>query len=147
LVTANESGFTTLSHYLREKTAEKDWIALRGHAFLKELAWQVGRMHDKGMVHYDLKGSNILVREEGEGWAFLFTDLKASRFMNLTEGQKAGGVAGRRRDIIRLLAALRCFFSAEERRGFLCAYLPSAKGERERLLSKWEAESLKQFPS
>lgn len=147
LVTVNESDFTTLSHYLRKETKEGNWIALRGYEFLRELASEVRGMHEKGMIHHDLKGSNILVKEEGEGWAFLFTDLKAARFMNLTGCRESARTTGRESDIIRLLAALRSFFSQEERRHFLCSYLPSAEGGRDRFVSKWEAESLKQFPS
>jgi len=146
LVTHYESDLMALSHYLREKMREASWVSLRGQYFLKGLGIGVRRMHERGMVHHDLKGSNILVKEEGEVWSFRFTDLKASRFPNWDEPEKSIPMAGGQRDIIRLLATLRSFFSEAERRLFLFSYLPLTPKEAERLIAKWEAESLKRFP-
>jgi len=144
-VTQYESDCIALSQYLRGKSREGAWACLRGQDFLKELATGVRRMHEKGIVHHDLKGSNILVKEEGGVWSFRFTDLKASRFQDWDEAGKSIPMAERERDIIRLLASLRSFFGEAERRVFLYSYLSFTSEEGQRLIAKWEAESLKKF--
>ncbi|MDH7500464.1 MAG: lipopolysaccharide kinase InaA family protein [candidate division NC10 bacterium] len=142
LVTRYESEFCTLSHYLKGKGREPSWSRDRGERFLRELARAVWGMHDLGMVHLDLKGSNILVREDKEGWSFRFTDLKASRFRNGGRAKALTSARGVKRDMVRLLTALHCFFSEEERRAFLDSYLSSGPKQAQRLMARWEAEAV-----
>lgn len=146
LVTRYAGGFSTLTHYLQGKTRDEAWISQQGRAFLRGLADIVRGMHKKGMVHHDLKGSNILVKEEGEAWEFLFTDSKASRFGDRDEGKVEAQKRTGERDIVRLLATLRTFFPASERGFFLESYLSCGPQEARPLISRWEAESLR-FPS
>jgi tRNA A-37 threonylcarbamoyl transferase component Bud32 len=142
LITPDQSGFLTLTQYLREKAGEGRWASNTVRAFLSGLAFAVRQMHDMGMIHLDLKGSNILVREDGENWGFLFTDLKASRFEN---GPRARFPAvGAEKDMTRLLSSLQDFFPAEERRDFLRSYLSAIKtAQAEALLAHWESEGLR----
>jgi tRNA A-37 threonylcarbamoyl transferase component Bud32 len=142
LITRYQSGFLTLTQYLREKAGEGRWRSNAMGAFLSGLAFTVRQMHDRGMTHYDLKGSNILVREDGKTWDFLFTDLKASCF---GRGPGAKGPAvGAGKDITRLLSSLQGFTSSEERRGFLESYLSGMEtAEAESLLAHWESEGIR----
>lgn len=146
LVTRYESDFMTLSRYLRGKIGETTWVSHQGERFLQELARAVRSMHDLGMLHLDLKGSNILVREDGESWIFRFTDLKASRFRNWARARALTSTRGIKRDMVRLLATLRSFFSEADRRSFICSYLSSSPIEAQRLIAGWEAEALTRFP-
>jgi hypothetical protein len=142
LVTPYMEDFLTLTRFLRLKPEGELWYSRQGEDFLRDLAWQVRSMHERGMVHGDLKGSNILVREEERGWVFLFTDLKGSRFPKRI-ARKVN--RGEREDILRLLASLRPFFPASARRHFLDQYLARAgwtEGARACWLSRFRFRSV-----
>jgi tRNA A-37 threonylcarbamoyl transferase component Bud32 len=141
LVTRWESSFFTLTQYLRGR--EEGWIGQRGPAFLEHLAAAVRQMHGQGMMHSDLKGSNILVKEEEGTWSFLFTDLKAARFSAPGDMPPGRG----ERDVIRLLASLRAFFDSAQRALFLRSYLLAEEREARGIVLRWEAESQRRFPS
>jgi serine/threonine protein kinase len=145
LVTRYEPGFATLTLYLREKTKE-GWLAGEEGAFVKFLAAAVRRMHDLGMAHSDLKGSNILVKEEDGAWSFQFTDLKAACFLGRKEAKGGRGMTKKKRDILRLLASLRSFFGAPERALFLQSCLSLGAEEAQPIIARWEAKSQRKFP-
>jgi len=146
LATRYESSFVTLTQYLKRKIRE-GWSRRRGSAFLKSLGFAVRRMHELGMAHSDLKGSNILVREEGEGWSFRFTDLKAACFFDPERDRSRRRMRKEERDVIRLLSGLRPFFDRSERAFFLISYLPAGGEEPGPIIARWEAESLRKFPT
>lgn len=146
LVTRYEPGFATLTLYLRGKTKE-GWLVGEDGAFLKCLAAAVRRMHDLGMAHCDLKGSNILVQEEDGAWIFQFTDLKAACFLGRKEARGGMGMTKKNRDILRLLASLRSFFGAPERALFLQSCLSLGVEEAQPIIVRWEAKSQRKFPS
>ncbi len=145
LVTRYESGFATLTQYLREKAWE-GWRPEEEGIFLECLAAEVRRMHDLGMVHSDLKGSNILVKEKDGIWNFQFTDLKAACFWGREEAEAGMPLARKKRDILRLLASLRSFFGAPERALFLRSCLSLGVEEAQRIIVRWEAKSEQKFP-
>lgn len=148
LVSRYERKYSTLSQYLREKVVQEGWVAQKGKSHLQRLASSVLQMHEKGMIHRDLKGSNILVRENEEAWNFLFTDLKATSFHD--EQLARNGTRRRRmvkKDILRLLATLRAFFAPSERALFLRTYLSLGEDGAQPIIACWEQESLRLFPS
>lgn len=146
LVTQYQPSFATLTEYLRGKLKEGETFQ-QGSAFLESLAKAVRKMHEQGMVHSDLKGSNILVKEEEGTWNFQVTDLKAARFLGPERPKPGMPLRGRERDILRLLASLRPLFDSSERALFLQHYL-LVEGERAQpMIARWESESRRRFPS
>jgi serine/threonine protein kinase len=146
LVTRYESSFAALTQYLRGRTKE-EWSLGEEGAFLKCLADAVRGMHDLGMVHSDLKGSNILVRGEDGAWSFQFADLKAACFFGRREANAGIRLAKKKRDILRLLASLRPFFAPPQRALFLESYLSLGLEEAQPIIVGWEAKSVRKFPS
>jgi len=88
----------------------------RRRAFIAEGADALARLFEAGVLHRDLKGTNVLVREKGEGWEFVLLDLEAVRFpcrvragyriLNLAQLNSAVPLALTRADRLRFLRRL-----------------------------------------
>ena len=66
-----------VDHYVRRQLRAMPFD--RRRALVLEAAALMRRLHEKGVWHSDLKASNLLVRERGEGWEFFLVDLAAVR--------------------------------------------------------------------
>jgi serine/threonine protein kinase len=47
---------------------------------IEQMASALARLHKKGVLHRDLKASNVLIQAQGEGVRIVFLDLDAVRF-------------------------------------------------------------------
>ena len=52
------------------------------HRFLRELGETIGRMHEAGIFHGDLRAGNILVKEAGPYWKFYLLDNERTKKFN-----------------------------------------------------------------
>jgi tRNA A-37 threonylcarbamoyl transferase component Bud32 len=86
----------------------------------------LGSLHAGGVSHADLKGSNLLVRERGEGFAFFLVDLAAVRV------GRAPSEAERIEALAQLNASTPLRVTRMERLRFLTRYLPGASREERR---------------
>jgi tRNA A-37 threonylcarbamoyl transferase component Bud32 len=90
-------------------------------------------LHARGIAHGDLKGSNLLVRERGDGFELLPVDLAALRFRRrLCEASRLEALA-------QLNASTPLAVTRAERLRFLARYAPDAgRAERARLFRSVE---------
>lgn len=93
-------------------------------------------LHARGVAHADLKGSNLLVRERGEGFELFLVDLAAVRCRGaLREAERIEALA-------QLNASTPLAVTRAERLRFLAHYLPGAsRAERARWFRAVEAKS------
>jgi serine/threonine protein kinase len=82
-------------------------------------------LHERGIEHRDLKGSNLLVRERGAGFELFLVDLAEVRFSARV------GEARRLEALAQLNASVPLAVGRSERLRFLVRYAPGA-GRRER---------------
>jgi tRNA A-37 threonylcarbamoyl transferase component Bud32 len=92
------------------------------------LAGWLRALHARGVEHRDLKGSNLLVRERGEGFEFFLVDLAEVRFSRrIREARRLEALA-------QLNASMPLSVRPSERLRFLARYAPGAsRAERARL--------------
>jgi tRNA A-37 threonylcarbamoyl transferase component Bud32 len=85
-------------------------------------------LHERGIEHRDLKGSNLLVRERGEGFELFLVDLAEVRFSpRVVEARRLEALA-------QLNASMPLAVGPSERLHFLARYAPAAsRRERARL--------------
>jgi serine/threonine protein kinase len=85
-------------------------------------------LHARGVEHRDLKGSNLLVRERGDGFEFFLVDLAEVRF------PRRAREARRLEALAQLNASTPLVVGRGERLRFLARYAPLApRAERARL--------------
>ena len=79
LLTAEVDG-TLLPAFLKDRfqSADAGWCTEK-RIYLRQLAVEVARLHERGFVHGDLTPYNIMVRTEGAGAAFFFLDNDRTR--------------------------------------------------------------------
>jgi tRNA A-37 threonylcarbamoyl transferase component Bud32 len=96
----------------------------------------LARLHDAGVSHRDLKGSNLLVRERGGGLELFLVDLAAVRCAGSV------GEAERVEALAQLSASTPLAVTRAERLRFLARYRPDAsRAERARWFRAVEARS------
>ncbi len=114
---------------LRASDARRRQLIDAAAAFLAAL-------HARGVAHADLKGSNLLVRERGEGFELFLVDLAAVRCRgSLSEAERIEALA-------QLSASTPLAVTRSERLRFLAHYLGgAARAERARWFRAVEARS------
>ncbi len=131
VVTELVEGAVTLDAYIAGDF--QDLGRERKRAFVRMIALQVQKLHQRGVVHGDLKAKNILVRSRpGGGQALCFIDLDAARV------QGSVSAAERFRDLARLNCSFldRRLVSQALRLYFLQVYC--GRCSRSELKSAWD---------
>ncbi len=64
-------------------------------AVSRQMAAGLARVHARGILHRDLKGDNLLVRREGDGWAVKLIDFGLALRREVVETSMARGSASR----------------------------------------------------
>jgi tRNA A-37 threonylcarbamoyl transferase component Bud32 len=95
----------------------------------------VGRLHDQGFAHRDLKGNNLLLRQKGESIEPFLIDLDGLRNV----GRVSFGLACRNLTRLAVSVEMHPWISRTDRLRFLKAYLREMPGERRSWKAWWRA--------
>jgi tRNA A-37 threonylcarbamoyl transferase component Bud32 len=74
LLMESPPGYRELRSYIKGIFADPHFHTKKRNAFIKALAVFMAGLYNLNIAHRDLKISNILVRENGDGWYFALTD-------------------------------------------------------------------------
>jgi len=120
------SDWIGIDNYIKGAFSKKGNIKEK-MAFIEAFANAMRSVHDRGVYHRDLKASNILVNEKGNGnWFFSFIDLDGLKFKNRSIGNSK-----RIFNLAQINASIPSQMSSTDRLRFLLDY-----SEEERL-TKW----------
>jgi tRNA A-37 threonylcarbamoyl transferase component Bud32 len=124
------AGATAVNRYaLRASPQQRRQLVLRSAEFLSAL-------HARGICHADLKGSNLLVREQGAGFELFLIDLAALRFVRRVRE------TARLEALAQLNASTPRVVTRAARLRFLARYAPTAsQSERARWFRAVERRS------